>query len=145
MPGQAVEDRRQGAEQRGVDAEERPLRRGLAVRSGRAQNQMVGHVGEGAPKRARRFGPPDSETFAGNALARYEALGRLLVQAVADPQAQLVFAAVEGVGKVAAVDLLDEQPQVLGVAVGIAQDVVEAGVRSEVEIEDPPPPSACSK
>ena len=42
MPGQAVEDRRQGAEQRGVDAEERPLRSGLAVRSGRAQNQVVG-------------------------------------------------------------------------------------------------------
>ena len=101
-----------------------------------------------ALKRARRFGPPDSETFTGNALARHEALGRLLVQAVADPQAQLVLAAVEGVGKVAAVDRLDEQPQVLGVVLVVdpAQDVVEAGVRargSRLKIRSPP--STCSK
>ena len=135
VTGQTAEDGRKGTEQGRVDAK-RPVRRDVRLPPGLAQDQVVGNVREGILESAGRFRPADAQTFTRNAFTRNETLGRLLIQAVADPQAQLISDAVEVVREVAAVDRLDEQAQVLSVVLRSPQHLVEAGVRPVVEPED---------
>ena len=135
VAGQPLLNGPQGLEQRGIDAE-RQLLRGAAARVLEIEQEMVGDVVQIVAQGCRRRRTPEGEAAQRDALAGDEALGRLFVQPVADPQAQLVAHAVEVVRDVAAVDRLDQVAPIFGVmGVGL-QHPVEPGVGSVVERED---------
>ena len=83
--------------------------------SGHAQHQVVRDVGECVLERAGRFGSPNGEAIAGDALASDEALCWLLIETVSDPQMQIVFNTLEVVGAVAPVDCFEEDAEVVRV------------------------------
>ena len=78
---------------------------------------------------------PDGKAAQRHAFIGNEALGRLLVQMVTDPQAQFVADAAEIVRKIAAVDRRD-QDLLVGLIIRVRpQHSVEFGVRAAIERE----------
>ena len=96
---------------------------------------MVRNVLQVGPKRGGRRRTPDGKAAQRHAFIGNEALGRLLVQMVTDPQAQFVADAAETVRKIAAVDRRD-QDLLVGLIIRVRpQHSVEFGVRAVIERE----------